>query len=62
MKNTQTTKRLSRRTMLATAAALPLTAVISRRGHAAEFSYKFATGQDPTHPVNVRAGSIVPGF
>ncbi len=59
MNNTETTKRLGRRTMLATAAALPLTAIISRRGYAAEFTYKFATGQDPTHPVNIRAAEAL---
>lgn len=36
------------------AAALPLFS-ISRWASAAEFNYKLATGQDPTHPVNVRA-------
>lgn len=50
---------LARRTLLASAAALPLAAVLSRRGDAAEFAYKFATGQDPTHPVNVRAGEAL---
>jgi tripartite ATP-independent transporter DctP family solute receptor len=47
--------RPNRRTILAGAAALPLCAIISRRGEAAEFSFKLATGQDPAHPVNVRA-------
>lgn len=46
---------LTRRNLLATAAALPLCAILSRRADAAEFSYKLATGQDPTHPVNIRA-------
>src|SRR5574337_1240782 len=36
------------------AAALPLFS-ISRWANAAEFNYKLATGQDPTHPVNPRA-------
>src|SRR5574337_2043883 len=36
------------------AAALPLFS-ISRWANAAEFNYKLATGQDPTHPVNTRA-------
>ncbi len=48
--------KLTRRTMLA---ALPLTAIISRRGDAAEFEYKMATGQDPTHPVNIRAQQAI---
>jgi tripartite ATP-independent transporter DctP family solute receptor len=47
---------ISRRTLLA---ALPLTAIISRRGDAAEFEYKLATGQDPTHPVNIRAQQAI---
>ncbi len=50
---------LTRRGLLASAAAVPLVTIISRRGDAAEFSYKFATGQDPTHPVNVRAGEAL---
>lgn len=46
---------ISRRTLLAGAAAVPIFGIITRRGEAAEFGYKLATGQDPTHPVNVRA-------
>lgn len=37
----------------AAAVSLPLFS-ISRWANAAEFNYKLATGQDPTHPVNVR--------
>ena len=51
--------RLTRRGLLASAAAVPLVAIIARRGDAAEFAYKFATGQDPTHPVNVRAAEAL---
>ena len=58
MNNNRTTKP-TRRAILAAATALPLTAVLSRRGDAAEFNYKFATGQDPTHPVNIRAGEAL---
>lgn len=47
--------RLTRRSLIAGAASLPLVTIITRRGEAAEFSYKYATGQDPTHPVNKRA-------
>ena len=54
-----TTTKLTRRALLAGAASVPMTALISRRGSAAEFAYKFATGQDPTHPVNVRAGEAL---
>ncbi len=46
--------RLDRRTLLSGAATLPLFGILSRPAGAAEFSYKLATGQDPTHPVNVR--------
>jgi tripartite ATP-independent transporter DctP family solute receptor len=38
---------------------VPLCAVLTRPGSAAEFSYKLATGQDPTHPVNVRAQEAI---
>ena len=51
--------RTSRRRFLAGAATLPLAAIITRRGNAAEFSYKYATGQDPTHPVNTRAQEAI---
>ena len=50
-----TTFRQSRRTLLAGAAVLPLVAVFGRPVRAAEFEMKYATGQDPTHPVNLRA-------
>ncbi|MBV9249829.1 MAG: TRAP transporter substrate-binding protein, partial [Acetobacteraceae bacterium] len=55
-------KRLTstRRSILAAASALPLVTIVSRRGSAAaEFNYKFATGQDPTHPVNIRAQQAI---
>jgi len=45
----------TRRTLLTRSAALPLFSIISHRADAAEFELKYATGQDPTHPVNVRA-------
>ncbi|HJV25182.1 MAG TPA: TRAP transporter substrate-binding protein [Aromatoleum sp.] len=52
-------KVMDRRTFLKTgatmAAALPLFSISTRPASAAEFNYKLATGQDPTHPVNVRA-------
>lgn len=47
--------RFSRRSLLAGATAVPVFGILTRRGQAAEFSYKLATGQDPTHPVNIRA-------
>ena len=50
---------LTRRNVLAAGASIPLVAIISRRGDAAEFSYKYATGQDPTHPVNKRAQEAI---
>ena len=43
-----------RRGVLAAAAALPLFAIGSRRADAAQFRYKFATGQSPTNPINLR--------
>lgn len=46
---------LTRRHLLAAAAAVPLAGLLTRRAQAAEFNYKLATGQDPTHPVNIRA-------
>ena len=46
---------LSRRAVIAGAASIPLVAVLRRPAHAAEFELKYATGQDPTHPVNIRA-------
>ncbi|MEJ8810325.1 TRAP transporter substrate-binding protein [Variovorax ureilyticus] len=50
---------LTRRQCLAGAAALPLIAALPRRAHAAEFTYKLATGQDPSHPVNKRAQEAI---
>ncbi|WP_341987353.1 TRAP transporter substrate-binding protein [Azorhizobium sp. AG788] len=46
---------LTRRHLLAAAAAVPMAGLLTRRAQAAEFNYKLATGQDPTHPVNIRA-------
>ena len=45
----------SRRRLLTQSAALPLFSIITHRADAAEFELKYATGQDPTHPVNLRA-------
>ncbi|MEZ2141223.1 TRAP transporter substrate-binding protein [Bradyrhizobium sp. DN5] len=50
---------LSRRRLLMAGAAVPLCAVLTRPASAAEFTYKLATGQDPTHPVNVRAKEAI---
>jgi len=50
---------LSRRQVLAGASALPLFSIASRPAYAAEFNYKFATGQDPSHPVNKRAQEAI---
>ena len=49
----------TRRAVLAGAAAVPMITLLSRRGTAAEYSYKFATGQDPSHPVNLRAAEAL---
>ena len=45
----------SRRTFLAGAAAVPLVTILKWPANAAEFNLKYATGQDPSHPVNKRA-------
>ncbi|PUA16515.1 TRAP transporter substrate-binding protein [Glaciimonas sp. PCH181] len=49
----------ARRKILAYGAVLPLSAMIGKYAHAAEFNYKMATGQDPTHPVNKRAQDAI---
>jgi tripartite ATP-independent transporter DctP family solute receptor len=45
----------TRRALLAGAAAFPLLTVLKWPASAAEFDLKYATGQDPSHPVNLRA-------
>ncbi|MFE1599434.1 TRAP transporter substrate-binding protein [Methylobacterium sp. ID0610] len=45
---------LSRRSFLTAAAAVPLVAVRTRPALAAEFTYKLATGQSLTQPINAR--------
>lgn len=60
--DTSTTPKIRRRALLAgaaSAAALPLLGVASRQASAAEFNLKLATGQDPTHPVNIRAQEAI---
>jgi len=55
-------KNITRRQVLkigAAATALPLFSITTRPANAAEFTYKFATGQDPTHPVNKRAQEAI---
>ena len=49
----------SRRAVLSAGVSIPLISIISRRGDAAEFTLKFATGQDPSHPVNKRAREAI---
>ena len=49
----------TRRGFLAGAAAFPLVAILSGKANAAEFRLKYATGQDPTHPVNIRAQEAI---
>src|SRR4051794_2924751 len=56
---TSTKPQITRRTLLATSAAVPLCGILTRPASAAEFNYKLATGQDPTHPVNVRAQEAI---
>jgi len=51
---------LSRRAfMKATLGAAAGAALLPRRAFAADFTLKLATGQDPTHPVNVRAQEAI---
>lgn len=47
--------RATRRSVLAGAAAFPLVTLLRWPADAAEFEMKYATGQDPAHPVNLRA-------
>lgn len=49
-------KGLSRRMVLAGAAAIPLVAVRTGPARAAEFEYKLATGQSIDQPINLRLG------
>jgi tripartite ATP-independent transporter DctP family solute receptor len=50
---------MTRRAVLAAGAAVPLVGVLKYPAAAAEFEYKFATGQDPMHPVNTRAQEAI---
>jgi len=50
---------VTRRGILAAGAALPLVGILSRPAFAADFNYKLATGQDPTHPINTRAQEAI---
>ena len=52
-------KHFTRRRILATGTALPLVGILRRPAFAADFSYKLATGQDPTHPINTRAQEAI---
>src|SRR3712207_1276693 len=56
---TSTKPQITRRTLLAGSAAVPLCGVLARPASAAEFNYKLATGQDPIHPVNIRAQEAI---
>jgi len=53
------TPEMTRRKFLMAGAAVPLCGILTRPASAAEFNYKLATGQDPTHPVNVRAQEAI---
>jgi TRAP-type transport system periplasmic protein len=50
---------LSRRALLVGGASIPLVSILSRPTEAAEFTLKFATGQDPSHPVNKRTREAI---
>jgi tripartite ATP-independent transporter DctP family solute receptor len=56
---TAATPTITRRSLIASGAAMPLFGIFTRPASAAEFNYKLATGQDPTHPVNVRAQEAI---
>ena len=47
---------ISRRHLVAAGASLPFLAMRTRHASAAEFTYKLATNQPSTHPLNVRYG------
>lgn len=50
---------VTRRQLLGASATLPLFSIAARPANAAEFTYKFATGQDLSHPVNKRAQEAI---
>ncbi|CAG4923368.1 unnamed protein product [Acidocella sp. C78] len=50
---------IRRRTLLAGAASVPAVTILTRRGDAAQFRWKMATGQEPSHPVNIRAAQAI---
>ncbi len=57
--STEKNHRIRRRSLLTAGAALPLVSLINYPASAAQFNYKLATGQDPTHPNNVRAQQAI---
>lgn len=50
---------IRRRTLLKGAATLPVFGILTHRGDAAQFTWKMATGQEPSHPVNIRAAQAI---
>jgi tripartite ATP-independent transporter DctP family solute receptor len=54
-----TKPQITRRSLLTASAIVPLCGILTRPASAAEFNYKLATGQDPTHPVNTRAQEAI---
>ena len=56
---TGTKGQATRRSLLIAGGALPLFAIRTRPARAAEFTYKLATGQDPSHPVNKRSQEAI---
>jgi len=59
MVNTPKRSFVTRRSLLRTAASLPLFSIGIRYAQAAEFSYKLATGQSLTQPVNSRLDQAI---
>ncbi len=49
----------TRRALLLGMSTLPLCSIRTRPAEAAEFTYRFATDQDPTHPVNKRGQEAI---
>ena len=50
---------IGRRAALAGAAGVASFAIMTRRADAAQFRWKMATGQEPSHPVNIRAAEAI---
>jgi tripartite ATP-independent transporter DctP family solute receptor len=54
-----TNNKFPRRTLLKGAAAVPVFGIMTRCADAAQVTWKMATGQEPSHPVNIRAAQAI---